>query len=96
MEAAVVLAAFARVASCAEFVHGECQCLVGFFADGTEGHGSRDEVFHDFFFRLHLFDGNWGVAEGEEVAQEDGVLFFVRQMRELFEFLVAAQTGGKL
>ena len=96
VEACVVFTTFARVAARAQFVHGQCQCLMCLLADGAERDGARNEMFHDALYRLHLFDVNRIAAETEEVAQEDGTLLFVHHAGKLLELLVAAGTGGQL
>ena len=56
VETAAVFAAFPRVASGTEFVHGQCQGFVRFLADGAERHGTGDEMLDDVLHGFHLVD----------------------------------------
>ncbi len=67
-----------------------------FLADSTEGHGSCHEMFHDVFYRLHLFNINRVSFVPEEVAQEEGGIFFIYHRGEFLKLFVAAQSGGQL
>ena len=71
MEADAVLSTFAGIAACAQFVHGQCQCLVGFLADGTERDGAGYKVFHNVFHRFYFFNVDGIAFESEEVTQEN-------------------------
>ena len=68
-------------------------CLL---ADSAEGHGSSHEMFHDVFYRFHLFNINGVSFVTEEVAQEEGGIFSIYHGGEFLELLVAAQPGGQL
>ena len=96
VETAAVFAAFPRVASGTEFVHGQCQGFVRFLADGAERHGTGDEMLDDVLHGFHLVDVDGVALEPEEVAQEYRSAFPVRHSCELLEFLVTAEACGNL
>ena len=87
-EAFGILAALTRIASSAYLVHGECHCLMRFFADGTERHGSRDEPTEDILYRLYLLNGYRVAAETKKVTQEDWYFLSVHQPSELLELCI--------
>ena len=96
VKAVRILASFARIAPCAQLVHRKRHCLVGFLADGAERHGSRHEMFHYILYRLHFFYRNGVALEGEEVAQENGMLFLVRLAGVFLELGIASRACGEL
>ena len=77
-----VLAALARIASCAQFVHRETDCLVRLLAQCTERHGSCHEVLHNLRDRLHLVEtlprplpvraGSRYFLKAKEITDKDG------------------------
>ena len=98
MIARVVLAALARVASGAQFVHGDGQCLVCLDAQCAKAHGSCHEMLHDAFHRLYLFQWDWigSFLPAEEVANEDGTFLLIHHCSPFLELLIAAQPCGQL
>ena len=52
--ARLILPAFTAVARRAQAVHPDGERLMRFLADGTEGHGGRDEALHDGGDGLHM------------------------------------------
>ena len=55
-------------------------------------------MLYDALHRLHLIDGKrlGGSVYLEVIADEDGFILLVNQLRELLELLVATQSGGQL
>ena len=54
-------------------------------------------MFHDVFYRLHLFNINRVSFVPEEVAQEEGGNLFSSTIEgEFLKLFVAAQSGGQL
>ena len=96
--AGIVLAALTRVAACAEPVHGQRQGLVGLDAQCAKAHGTRHKVTYDALHRLHVVDGrrHRGSLEAEEIAQEDGALFFINPLRPFLELRVRPKASGRL
>ena len=98
MVAGIIFAAFTCIATRAEFVHGQCQCLVGFDAERAKRHGSRHEVLHDALHGFYLvYRGRLSsLLKSEKVANEDGRFLLVNNFSPGLEFLVVALTGGQL
>ena len=98
MVAGIVFAAFTCIATRAEFVHGQCQCLVGLDAERAKRHGSRHEVLHDALHRFYLVDRSRlsSLLKFEEVTNEDGAFLLVNNLSPSLEFLVVALPGGQL
>ena len=98
MVAGIIFAAFTCIATRAEFVHGQCQCLVGFDAERAKRHGSRHEVLHDALHGFYLVDRSRlsSLLKFEEVTNEDGTFLLVNNFSPGLEFLVVALTGGQL
>ena len=96
VEAAAVLAAFARIAACAESVHCQGKRFVGLLADGSKRHCSSYEMLYNLVCWLHFVNRNRIFLEREEVAQKYRFCFVVGGGCEFFEFIVVALTGGKL
>src|SRR5262245_340491 len=92
-----IFATFAGVALSAETVHRDRQCLVRFFADRPERHGSRVESFDDFARRLDPLDGNgrWQEFEIQQTAQiRTAFALVVHQLGEFgIGFRVVRLTG---
>ena len=98
MIAGIVLATLTSVASCTQFVHGQCQSLVGLDAQCAERHGTCYEVLYNALNRLHLVDGSWLVSflKGEEVTEEDRTLLFINSLGPVLEFLIRTLTTSQL
>ena len=96
METGVVFPAFSRIAPGAKLVHGQCQGFVGFLADGTERHGTGDEMLDDVLHGFYLVDVDGVTFEPEEITQEYRLFFPVHHLREFLEFLVTAKARGDL
>ena len=65
-------------------------------ADGAKRHGCSYEAVHDLFFRFHFIQRDGVRLKLEELTQEERLLYIIDNMRELLEFLIAAQTGCQL
>ena len=96
--AGVVLTTLTGVTAGAQLVHGQCQCLVGLDAQGTETHGTCNKMLNNAFYALNLVDWGWlsSLLESEEVADKDGALLLVNQFRPLLELFVVTLTGSQL
>ena len=94
--AVAVLTALTGVAACAERVHGQGQRLVSLLAQGTEAHGTGDEVLDDALHGLHLINIYRVALEVQEVADEDRLTLVIDEIGELLEELVVACAGGEL
>ena len=98
MVAGIIFAAFTCIATRAEFVHSQCQCLVGFDAERAKRHGSRHEVFHDALHGFYLVDRSRlsRLLEFKEIANEYGTFLLVNNLSPGLELLIVALTSGQL
>ena len=96
MESLVIFTSLTRIATCSEGVHGKCHRFVSLLGEGTETHRTCNEVLHDFLDRFYLVDRDRVLAESEEVADEDGLLFVVDKLGVFLKQLIVALAGGKL
>ena len=96
--AGVVLTTLTGVTAGAQLVHGQCQCLVGLDAQGTETHGTCNKMLNNALNALNLVDWGWlsSLLESEEVADKDGALLLIHQLRPLLELFVVTLTGSQL
>ena len=65
-------------------------------AQGTEAHGTGDEVLDDALHGLHLINIYRVALEVQEVADEDRLTLVIDEIGELLEELVVACAGGEL
>ena len=98
MIAGVVFTTLTGIRACTQFVHGECQSLVGLDAQRAKAHGTSYEVLYDALNGLHLVDRRrlGSLLKLKEVADEDGALLLVNYLCPSLEFIVVALTGGQL
>ena len=96
VEALRVFTTLTRVRAGTQFVHGQTDSLVGLLREGTKRHGTCHEMFHDVLHRLHLVDADRILLPTHEVADEDGLLLGIDELRELLELLVVARSGSQL
>ena len=85
LEPLAVLTAFTRYRLCANSVHGNGECFVGFRRQRAKRHSGRDKALADFGDRLDLVNGDrfLGEVELEQIAQVNGRQFFhaLRKLR---------------
>ena len=53
-------------------------------------------MFNNVFNGLYLVDVDGGMAEVEEVAQEDRLGLLVNRLRKLFKLIIVGCAGGQL
>ena len=93
-----VLTAFTGIALAVQMVHGDGHSLMGFFGNGTVGHGTGLESGHNGLYRLYFLNRHafFRIIEVHQSSKVLDGIFIVYHGGVLLEHLIITASGGFL